>query len=243
MENEAADAVAPRLPFRPPKQGRSQETLSRIADAALALMEERGVEGATISAIVARAGASVGSFYARFPGKEELIRFLRARVWTEARTQWDAALEAQAWEGLSVGQVVEGVVGLLLRSYRADFQRRKVLGREGGWDAEGADLLLAFHEHVLETVTPLLLARREEILHSDPAGAVGIGYRFVAGAIREFLELEEARELSGREVTGLPRPQEVGPVLARIWMGTLAPEAGNRGEEDEGAVDFFDPWG
>ena len=237
------DAFTPDPPFRPPKQSRSQETLNRIADAALDLMEKKGVDGATISAIVERAGASVGSFYARFPGKEELIRFLRARVWTEARTQWDGALEAQAWDGLSVGQVVEGVVGLLLRSYRTDFQRRKVLGREGGWNAEGADQLLAFHEHVLETVTPLLLARREEILHPDPAGAVGIGYRFVAGAIREFLELEEAKALSGRDVAGLPPADEVGPVLARIWLGYLAPEVQSDEEVDGGTVDFFDPWG
>ena len=31
--------------FHPPKQGRSQRTLNRIAEAALELMEEHGVEG------------------------------------------------------------------------------------------------------------------------------------------------------------------------------------------------------
>ena len=77
--------------FRPPKQDRSRLTLDRIAGAALELMEEVGVEGATVAAIVKRAGASVGSFYARFPGKEDLVRYLQDRVWAEARERLSKA--------------------------------------------------------------------------------------------------------------------------------------------------------
>ncbi|MGM0670184.1 MAG: TetR/AcrR family transcriptional regulator, partial [Gemmatimonadota bacterium] len=97
--------------LRPPKQDRSQETLDRISRAALELMAERGVEGATIASIVARAEASVGSFYARFPSKDDLVRYLRDRVWTEARERWDQALTAESWSGRSTREVVEGVVG------------------------------------------------------------------------------------------------------------------------------------
>ena len=104
------------LPYRPPKQDRSQQTLDRIATAALLPMEEKGVEKTTVAEIVERADASVGSFYARFAGKEDLIRYLQENVWTDARERWNHALAAEAWEGLSMSKVVEGVVGLLLRS-------------------------------------------------------------------------------------------------------------------------------
>ena len=47
---EETDAL--RTPVRPPKQARSQRTLDRIALAALDLMEEGGVENATVAGIV-----------------------------------------------------------------------------------------------------------------------------------------------------------------------------------------------
>ena len=229
--------------FRPPKQDRSRLTMDRIATAALELMGEVGVEGATVAAIVNRAGASVGSFYARFPGKEDLVRYLQERVWTDARERWDEALSAEAWEGLPIRSVVEGVVGLLLRSLKADYQRRRALGWHRAMDSSGAELALSFHEHLLSTVTPLLLARREEISHPEPEAAIPFGYRAVVGAIREFLSLEEARALAPERVGVLPQEDDFGRELARLWNGYLDPGTRSGLEAEEGDVDFFDPWG
>jgi AcrR family transcriptional regulator len=203
------------------------------------LMEERGVEGTTVAAIVELAGASIGSFYARFAGKEELVSFLQERVWTEAKERWDAALGAQDWESLSISSVLEGVISLLLRSYRADFRRRRALGRRLGPD-ERSGHFSAFHQHLLSTVSALLLAREDEITHPDPDTAIRFGYRFAVGAIRELLDVEE--------VTGVSRDSEEDEVLvqelARAWTGYLCPEILAAGEEEEDeAVDFFDPWG
>jgi len=229
--------------FRPPKQDRSRLTMDRIATAALELMGEVGVEGATVAAIVTRAGASVGSFYARFPGKEDLIRYLQERVWTDARERWDEALSAEAWEGLPITSVVEGVVGLLLRSLKADYQRRRALGWNRAMDSSGAELALSFHEHLLSTVTPLLLARREEISHAEPEAAIPFGYRAVVGAIREFLSLEEARALAPEKVGVLLQEDDLGRELARLWNAYLNPGTGFGLDAEEGDVDFFDPWG
>jgi AcrR family transcriptional regulator len=206
-------------------------------------MEEKGVEKATVAEIVERAEASVGSFYARFPGKEELIRYLQERVWTEARQRWDHSLAAEPWGDLSMSKVVEGVVGLLLRSLVADYHRRKVLGRERGLDPEAARLVLSFHQHILSTVTPLLLARRAEITHPDPEAAVSLGYRMVVGAVREFLEIEDVRAISRVGGKDSLIPENLGTELARAWAGYLDPGAGSSGSGDDGEVDFFDPWG
>jgi AcrR family transcriptional regulator len=234
---------ATHLRFRPPKQERSQRTLDRIATAALELMEEEGVEGATVGAIVNRAQASVGSFYARFPGKEDLVRYLQERVWTEARERWDEALSLEAWEGLPMTKVVEGVVGLLLRSLGADHHRRRVLGRDRTADPAAAELALSFHEYILSTVTPLLLARRGEMSHPEPEAAIGFGYRVVVGAIREFIAMEGARALSAEDMVDLPRGEDLGRELARLWIGYLDPASGSEIERGGGGVDFFDPWG
>lgn len=228
-----------RSPVKPPKQDRSRRTLDRIALAALDLMEEGGVENATVARIVERSGTSVGSFYARFAGKDDLILFLQDRIWAEARDRWDAELESQDWGGLSMEEVVEGVVSLLLRSFRADYHQREILGRERRQDDEGARRVFAFHQHILSTVTPLFLAHRREISHPDPEWAIRLGYRFAVGAIRELLELEGAVGV----VDGAAKAEALTPQLARAWIAYLGAGRSEREEQTKGEADFFDPWG
>ncbi|MBT8398137.1 MAG: TetR/AcrR family transcriptional regulator [Gemmatimonadetes bacterium] len=226
-------------PLKPPKQDRSRRTLDSIALAALELMEEGGVENATVAAIVERAGASVGSFYARFDGKDDLILYLQDRIWAEARDRWDQALRAQDWEKLSMEAVVEGVVGLLLRSFKADYHQREVLGRERRQDDEGARRVFAFHQHILATVTPLFLAHRARITHPDPEWAIRLGYRFAVGSIRELLELEGAVGV----VDGAATAEALIPELARAWTAYLGAAQPEKREGGAREVDFFDPWG
>ena len=65
----------------PPKQTRSRRTLERIVQASLDILEREGPDGLTVQAIVERAGSSVGSFYARFGGKDDLLEYVGDRVW------------------------------------------------------------------------------------------------------------------------------------------------------------------
>lgn len=239
MAGSSSSSVSEPPSLRPPKQARSQRTLERIAEAALSLIEEGGEESATVGAIVERAGASVGSFYARFRGKDDLILYLQDRVWTEARDRWDAELQAHDWGSLELAQLVEGVVGLLLRSFREDFRQREVLGRDRRQDEEGARRVFDFHQHILATVTPLFLSHRQEITHPDPEWAIRLGYRFAVGAIREILELEEAVGV----VDGAASAEALIPELARSWIAYLGAGGSGDAESEEGEVDFFDPWG
>jgi AcrR family transcriptional regulator len=220
---------------------RSKETLRRLARAALELIEEGGLENATVGAIVDRAGSSVGSFYARFQGKNDLIRYLREEVWTRAMARWDEALPAREWQELSLEAVIEGVVGLLLRSFREDYHQRRVLGRELRIDEVGAKKVFDFHQHILATVSPLLLAHRGEMSHPDPEWAIRLGYRFAVGGIREILEMEEVAGI----LDGGASSDDIVPELARAWKAYLGigAGAGGAGREGEGeSVDFFDPW-
>ena len=89
---------------QPPKQARSRRTLERIARAALELIAEQGVEATTVAQIVAHAGSSIGSFYARFEGKDELMHYLEERVWSDARAKWDDAVASNTWKDLSLSE-------------------------------------------------------------------------------------------------------------------------------------------
>lgn len=228
--------------YRPPKQERSRATLERILQAALEIMEERGVDGATVAAIVERADASVGSFYARFPGKGELVSHLRSHVWRKAEERWDEALAEREWSGRSAAEIVEEVASVLVHTLAEDHRSRQVL-EEGGEEGEsgdpgGADRARAFHRHVLETVIPLLRDREGEITHPDPDLAVDLGYRFVVGALREALDE------TGTTGQGPVEPGILIRELARLWTGYLAPPGPEvEAPRAEGDVDVFDPWG
>ncbi len=225
--------------LHPPKQDRSARTLNRIVEASLGLMEEVGVEGATVADIVDRAGSSVGSFYARFPSKEDLVGYLQERVWGDAWERWDTALEEADWRELPLDSVVEGVTGLLVSSFQADFKRRKVLGSRFRQDDRGTVRMLEFHDHILGTITPLFLAHLTDISHPEPERAIRLGYRFAVGAIREVLEVDAA----GGEVHGAEGPEVLTHQVARAWKAYLGGEAVRESVPETKEVDFFDPWG
>ena len=95
-------------PVRPPVQARSRRTLARILDASLTLLGERGRDGLTVQDVVSLAGTSVGSFYARFSGKEDLLAYVEETVWTRAREQWDEQISARIKQGDPLGDRVPG---------------------------------------------------------------------------------------------------------------------------------------
>ncbi len=100
----------------PPLQERSQHTLDRIVSAAESLIREKGLDGTSISEIVSRAEVSVGSFYARFRGKESLLQCLLGRA-TDLHRRNGSTVDCapRKMEGRSSGSVrKEGTGGYLL---------------------------------------------------------------------------------------------------------------------------------
>jgi AcrR family transcriptional regulator len=217
------------LPPRPPKQLRSQRTLERFVRASLQLLDEKGPDGLTVSAIVAGAGSSVGSFYARFEGKEELLAYLGERVWREAAERWDTIMAGRELAGLPLAEVVEGAVRLLGEGAEIRATYLRALGR---WQGAGDEAYSAFQSHVLEGVEGLLLACRAEMVHPDPEVAVQLGLRAVMAI------LENPGGGGSREpVPAERRIREAVTLLLAYLAG------GRPGQAPSGQVDFFDIWG
>lgn len=61
---------------RPPKQARSQATLTRLLETARAMLNDTHWRDLGVTELCAQASSSVGSFYARFAGKEALLESL-----------------------------------------------------------------------------------------------------------------------------------------------------------------------
>jgi AcrR family transcriptional regulator len=77
----AETAVAPSAEeiVRAPQQERGQRRVDSILDAAEQVIAEVGVDAATTNAIAERAGASMGSLYHFFPGKDAIVLALARR--------------------------------------------------------------------------------------------------------------------------------------------------------------------
>jgi AcrR family transcriptional regulator len=71
--------TVPDTKSREPKQARSRQSFEKTIEAALALLQERGSDEFTLADVSARSGVSIGSIYARFQSKDELIRVAHGR--------------------------------------------------------------------------------------------------------------------------------------------------------------------
>ena len=157
---------------RLPKQHRSRRTLQRISRAALELIAQNGVEGTTVGAIARRAGSSVGSFYARFDGKSDLLRYLDEHIWETVEQQWSEAL-ADGLMDRPIDQLVRGLARLYADLDLVHRGARDTIARAlRGPGAGPSDAALRIRGRVREDSQRLLLARRDAIVHSDAALAV-----------------------------------------------------------------------
>jgi AcrR family transcriptional regulator len=212
-------------PIADPKQARSRRTMERIVAAGLALLEEGGPDAVTVQAVVSRARSSVGSLYARFEGKDDLLEHLRNRVRQSAESEWRETVGAAAWEN-SLEGIVAGAVGLLF-----DLRPR--------YDARirSADRLIAGGEDdgptrkALDELAARILERRDEITHSDRERAVRIGLAAVLG-VAEHLSAESA-DAPDADADAL-RTECVRLLVAYLTGGSEPPS---------GPVEFFDVWG
>jgi AcrR family transcriptional regulator len=149
-------------PARPPLQARSRRTLARIMDASHALIAERGRDGVTVQDVVARARVSVGSFYARFAGREALLSYLDEELAARERGRWDGELGSRIGEDASLEARIRAVVELLVSAAAVSHET---------------------HAHLRTAAANALRAGRG-IRHPDPDAAFEIGYAATLGAVR-----------------------------------------------------------
>ncbi len=211
----------------PPRQSRSRRTLERIVAASMELLATEGPEGLTVHKVVAKADSSVGSFYARFRGKADLLDYLSDRIWAEALERWTEQLSSVDWDAFTFSEITEGAAGLLVDAQRSRSAYLKALDRMASRRGRAYE---RFQAEVLRGLGDVLLRRRQEITRDDPALAVRLGLRAVLGVVEAEFRVVEDR---------LPREVLVEECRS-LLMAYLTGEAGAAGT---GSVEFFDVWG
>jgi AcrR family transcriptional regulator len=97
--------------IRPPVQRRSRESLERLLQTGLELLQERGFDGFTLQELSQRAGVSIGSIYGRVEGREALIMAIYERAMQSIDAEEQEKLEqVQAVEGLAPRERVQRLI-------------------------------------------------------------------------------------------------------------------------------------
>ena len=207
---------------RSPKQHRSRRTLQRIARSALELIAQNGVEGTTVGDIARRAGSSVGSFYARFDGKGDLLLYLDEHIWETVEQRWSQAFAA-GFSDHSIDQLVRGLARLYADLDLVHRGARDAIGQAlRGPGAGPSDAALRIRTRIREDSARLLLEKRDGIAHSDPTLAVETVCRTLETAASVF-EPASLQDLCAAMVQHLVGDRPASPSA-------------------EESVEFFDIW-
>jgi AcrR family transcriptional regulator len=182
-----------------PKQARSRDSLRRLIKAAWHVLNEKGLQGATIPRIAARARVSPGTVYRRFPDKDALLREVVLETLRTADEQNEAVLTPELAARKSFVALAETAVRTSLASHRANAGLLRAIIQFTLSHPSRAFIrkVAELENRAFGRVVDFLLLKRSEIDHPKPEEAIAFGLLLVGLALREIVVLDvipEARD-------------------------------------------------
>ncbi len=204
-----------------PKQARSRESLGRLMKAAREILNEKGIEGATVPRVAARAGLSPGSVYRRFPNKDALMRAVILETLETLDAAAASGLTPELAERLSLQAFVEAIVRHRLVSQRKNAKMLRAMLQfilshpNVAFKKKTAEL----NARSLQRVTEFLLLKQSEINHPDPRKALPFALRVLGATLQQIIVLDA---LPGVPDPLLPRTDdELVEELTRAFLSYL----------------------
>lgn len=213
--DEAQD-IFERLQATPPKQERSLQTLNRLLDAAEKVLEEEGLEAATVPVIAKRAGVSVGVVYRRFPNKDALIRGVYERFLWRVNEQNSMMLTALSRVRISLPDLLRGMIRGSVESHRRKRNLLRALFQFARRHNDPAIKREAARTNRASTagLSALMLSYQDEIDHPDPQAAIQFVALMLASIIRVVVIDDEGSH-------GISAPEDLEEELTRMIFNYL----------------------
>lgn len=204
--------------IRPPRQRRSQETLKRIIAALAELLDEQTFEEVSVQQIVERAGASVGSFYARVGSKEALLVHLREAIYGGAEEELGAFFASERWANESLETMLDAHAEAWVTTHRERRGVTRALIVEARRNAAFAEEAHAFNDRLMKLVVRAWLEKKDEIQHPRPAVAARHAFVMATSFVREAIVFSDMwpayKPRSDRELA-----RELANMLKRYLTG------------------------
>ena len=175
-----------------PQQSRSRESLQRLLKAVTETLQEKGLEGATIPHIAARAGLTPGAVYRRFPDKDALLREAVIATLRGIDQQTEMMLTPDLVKQCTLPYFIEKIVRDSLRSYR---KHTRLLSSITQFFRSHPSAAFRRQADEIETrtfrrIVQFLLQYKEFIHHPDPEGALSFSLAVVGLSLREMALME-----------------------------------------------------
>jgi len=175
-----------------PQQARSRESVERLMKAAREILNEKGIAGATVPRVAARAGLSPGSVYRRFPDKDALMRAVIFETLETLDASTAAALTPELAERLSLQAFAETMVRQSLRSQRRNATMLRAMHQFilSHPSAAFKKKTVELNSRSVQRVADFLLLKRDEMSHPNPKKAVPFALMLVGFALQEIVVLD-----------------------------------------------------
>jgi AcrR family transcriptional regulator len=171
-----------------PKQRRSRETLSRLLQATIEVLDEEGLVGATVPRIARVAGVAPASIYRRFQDRDALLRAAFVHVLEQSERSTRSVLRIETFRDKTLGGVIRALVGATIQQYvrYPRLMRAFVQFTENDSDRTFRKRALELVSSNLTAGVDLLLKHfRSEIKQSNPKRALTFALLSVAAVIEE----------------------------------------------------------
>lgn len=170
-----------------PKQRRSRETLARLLAATVEVLNERGLEGATLPRIAGTAGVAPASIYRRFRDRDALFRAAFMDVLEKSAASIRTTARIEAFKNPTLETVSREIVRALIKQYREYHQLLRAFNRfiENDSDEHFRTQALALSAANFEVFVDLLLHFRSGITHPNPQLAIGLGLASIVTTLEE----------------------------------------------------------
>lgn len=135
-----------------PQRDVGRQRVAALMEAAAAVIQERGLEAATMAEIAARADARIGSLYRFFPNKDAVAQALMEHYATVLEAGY-ADIQAQAG-GLAPEALADMLIDLLVRFYPQTRAVTALLDSRADW----SDIRIRFRAQALANIAGALKA-------------------------------------------------------------------------------------
>jgi len=141
---------------RTPQQARSRRTRERILEAAAASFEQRGYDETTTAAIARDAGIGVGTLYAYFRDKHQILLELADRTVKELSDFVIDALQPRNWHGTDPRELTRSLIDVIFHTQKLRPGLQRVIWERFFKDPEFREPVEAIHAHTRDAVQAFL---------------------------------------------------------------------------------------
>ncbi|WOE75081.1 TetR/AcrR family transcriptional regulator [Alterisphingorhabdus coralli] len=155
------------------QQDRAHKTQNRVLDAAEILFFEQGYDATSVQHVAKQAQCSIGSVYHHFKDKKAIAFALFDRMTREFELTMREVMEPARWEGAGIADILREFIEFAILNNKARPGFKSAALEAVRLDPSLGDHFPQMQRKANKQLKALLLARRQEVGHPDPAYACG----------------------------------------------------------------------